>query len=294
MELSQIKTFVEVARLGTITKASHWLHRTQPALSAQLQKLEDELGELLFDRTSNGMQLTAAGELFLGYAKQSLSRLEDGVTALQSLRGLEKGSVSLGGGVTSTTYLLPAIIGEFARRYPGIRLLVHEKASADVLVDVEGGSIDFGVVTLPIPMSSLSVLDYQPWVRDELVLLVPKGDGLEGSAGFRWRDLEGIPLVMFEEGSAIRKQIDARIAEAGVSVDVVMEIRSVEAIKQMVSRGIGAAFVSRACLGPGSPEGLCCLEGAIGRMLAVVTRKETTLSPAASAFISLMELPPLP
>lgn len=285
MELSQLRTFLAVAREGHMTRAAHELHLTQPALSAQLARLEDELGLMLFDRTPKGMVLTEAGQTFRAYAEDALGRLEDGRLALEELRGLERGSLALGGGATATTYLLPPLLGRFHERHPGIRFFVREQASQSVVESLLSGELDLGVVTLPIAASAR--LEVETWVEDELRLIVPPGHPLAGQETFRWRDLDGVPLVLFEAGSAVRTHIDAKMAEAGIAAEIVMELRSIESIKQMVAQGIGAAFVSQFAL-PGAEAGLRCVDGAIRRTLAVTYRTDRRQSAAAKAFLELM------
>jgi DNA-binding transcriptional LysR family regulator len=287
MEMAQLKTFVAVAREGNMTRAAAELHLTQPALSAQLARLEEELGQQLFDRTSKGMVLTEAGEVFLDFVRDALTRLNDGRVALEQLQGLARGSLSIGGGATATTYLLPPLLGRYHEVHPGIRFFVREQASAGVVEAVLSGELDLGVVTLPIDSAAGSRVQVEHWVDDELRLIVPPGHELAEKETFEWRDLRGVPLVLFEAGSAVRAHIDSRMDESGVQPEIVMELRSIESIKQMVAQGIGAAFVSQFALAEGS-IGLRCTDGPIRRTLAFVYRTDRSVSPAAAAFIELM------
>lgn len=287
MEMSQLRTFIAVAREGNMTRAAAELHLTQPALSAQLAKLEDELGQPLFDRTPKGMVLTESGEVFLDFVQDAMTRLSDGQVALEQLRGLERGSLSVGGGATATTYLLPPLLGRYHARHPGIRFFVREQASAGIVEAVLSGELDLGVVTLPLDSSAEGRLEVEHWVDDELMLIVPPGHPLSERSSFEWSDLRDVPLVLFEAGSAVRAHIDSRMEESEVRPEIVMELRSIESIKQMVAQGIGAAFVSQFALADGIP-GLRCTDGPIRRTLAVVYRTDRSVSPAARAFIELM------
>lgn len=292
MDLNQLTTFLTVAQEEHMTRAAAQLHLTQPAVSAQIARLEEELGQRLFDRTSTGMQLTDAGRVFRYYAQAALARLEDGRNALAQLRGLQRGSLSIGGGATATTYLLPALLGRFHASYPGIRFFVREQPSQAVVQAMLDGQLDLGVVTLPLQLSAshpqASRLTVQEWVSDEMRLIVPPGHPLDGRGGFRWDDLAGQPLVLFEAGSAIRGLLDHEMSAAGVDADIVMELRSIESIKQMVAQGIGSAFVSQFALS-GSEEGLRCVERPIQRRLAVIYRNDRAQTPAARAFLDLMQ-----
>lgn len=289
MELTQLKSFVAVAREGHMTRAAKQLHVTQPALSAQISKLEDELGQRLFDRSSKGMSLTEAGETFLAHVESALKEIEEGQVALDELMGLERGSLAVGGGATATTYLLPELIAQFHAAHPRIQFFVREQASQGVIDAVLSSELDIGIVTMRAGTSLADPLAVHEWVEDELMLIVPPGHPLDGRERFDWHDLDGQPLVLFEAGSAIRNLIDGRLDEAGVDVEIVMELRSIESIKQMVAQGIGAAFVSQFAL-PDPESGLRARRRAIKRNLAVIHRTDRSISAATRAFLDLIEL----
>ncbi len=288
METAQLQTFVALARIGNMTETAKKRFLTQPAVSSQIAALEMELDALLFNRSRKGVTLTEAGRVFLLYARDALMRMESGRSALASLKGLEQGSLSIGGGATATTYLLPSKIGAFHARYPNIRFYVREQASRGVVDAVLSGELDLGIVTLPIqvPRPDQKKIIIQPWSKDELKLIVPQNHKLQKRKSFRWQELDGAQLVLFEAGSAVREHIDQRINDSGIHVDIVMELRSIASIVQMVRQGIGAAFVSKFALGEN--EGLRCLDGKIGRDLALVYRSDRELSPSANAFLKMM------
>lgn len=277
-----LKSFLVLAELGRMSKAAERLGRTQPALSAQLARLEDELGEALFFRTSKGLVLTEAGELFRRYVEVAATALADGQEAVRALSGLERGELTVGGGATVTTYLLPPALRRFHERYPQIRLRVREQGSQAIIDGVLAGELDLGIVTLPVRADRLHV---EPWLEDELLLIVPPGHRLERKKTFRWRDLEGHSLVLFEPGTAVRALIDEHLAREGVTVSIVMELRSIDAIQQMVREGIGAGFVSRWSLRDGH-HALRPADGALLRRLALTWRADRRPSAAARAFVA--------
>ena len=163
-----------------------------------------------------------------------------------------------------------------------------EQPSRVVVEGVLSGDLDLGIVTLPLDVGPrrLKTLHVEPWVDDELRLIVPRDHALSKRKSFRWRDLDGAQLVMFEAGSAVLGHLDGRIAESGTDIDIVMELRSIESIKQMVRQGIGAGFVSKFALD--EEHGLRCLDGVIARSLAVVYRTDRTLNRAAEVFLAEM------
>jgi DNA-binding transcriptional LysR family regulator len=296
MELSPLRSFLAVAREGHVTRAARQLHLTQPAVSAQLARLEGELGIALFHRTPKGMVLTEAGRTLHHYVQDALVRLDDGQRALEELAGLARGELAVGGGATATTYLLPPLLREFHEGYPAIRLYVREQGSRGVVGAVLGGDLDIGFVTWPpdSPLDAVAAgrLSVTEWVTDELVLLWPPGHPCHGRGSFEWAELKGQPLVLFEAGTAVRAVIDEALGGAGVEPNIVMELRSIESIKQMVAQGIGAGFVSRFALAPelgvGAPTvGARPVEGGLHRTIAMVHRSDRTPSPAGRAFLRL-------
>ncbi len=304
MELTPLRYFIAIARAGHMTRAARALGVTQPALSAMLRKLETEAGAPLLDRTGRGVELTEAGRVFLRHAEEAVARADAGVRAVRELVGLQAGSLRVGGGATVTTYLLPPIVGRMRRAHPGVRFYIREAGSSAVAAAVSSGELDLGIVTLPIKGPASEDLVKSPLVTDELRLIVPpskdppraRGDRGEtkgpweplrelrapGAKSFRWKDLEGVPIVAFEAGTAVREMIDRGAAAAGVSLNVVMELRSIESIKHMVAAGIGAGFVSRFALDDG--EGLACRDGKLTRALAIVRRRDRAASAAVTQF----------
>ena len=276
-----------VARERHLTRAARLLGLTQPAVSGHVARLEASLGTALFHRAPRGMELTEAGRVFFEHAERALADLDDGAAAVGELRGVQRGALSIGGGATATTYLLPPLLSAFHHRYPEVRLYVREAGSRAVLDAVASGGLDLGVVTVPEDLPPRLALT--PWVSDELVLIVPADHRLRGRATFRWAELHGEPLVLFEAGSAVRRRIDAALDAAGVQPEIVMELRSLQSIRQMVDEGIGAAFVSRLAV-DGADRALVPREGRdrLRRDLAVVRRADRRPSAAARAFLAAL------
>jgi DNA-binding transcriptional LysR family regulator len=290
VELTPLRYFRAIAQAGHMTRAARSLGVSQPALSAMLKKLEAEVGAPLLDRTGRGVELTEAGRVFLVHAEDALRRAEAGVQAVRQLQGLEHGSIRVGGGATVVTYLLPPVVRRLRSEHPGLRFYVRETGSAAVAAAVASGELDLGVVTLPLPRALVAEVLATPIVEDELRLIVPPDGSRLPRAGttapFRWKDLAGVPVVAFEAGTAVRELVDAAARKAGVSLEVVMEVRSIESIKGMVAAGIGVGFVSRFALrpeeglGPGAPS----KESRLSRTLALVRRLDRTPSAAVRAF----------
>jgi DNA-binding transcriptional LysR family regulator len=281
MELTPLRYFMAIAAARHMTRAAQRLGVTQPALSAVVRKLEDEVGTELFHRTARGVELTEAGRLFLEHAQDAVRRADAGVQAVRELMGLERGSIRIGGGATAAAYLLPPVLSAFRRANPKVRFFIREAGSAAVAEAVLSGELDLGLVTLPSSVAGADDLRATPLVRDELRLIVPARHALASQKTFRWRDIAVDPVVAFEAGSAVRSLLDLESARAGVTLNIVMELRSIDSIKQMVKAGIGVGFVSRFALA--GAEGLACRDGRLGRDLAIVRRADRVPSPAVAA-----------
>lgn len=286
MELTPLRYFIAIAAAGHMTRAARTLGVTQPALSAALRKLEAEVGAALLHRTGRGVELTEAGRVFLAAAEDTVRRAEGAVRAVREVVGLERGSIRVGGGATATTYLLPRVVSAVRGAHPGLRFYVREAGSRAVAAAVLGGELDLGIVTLPLEQSMARDLVVVPLVEDELRLIVPARHALAGKKQFKWQDLAGESVVAFEAGTAVREMIDRASAAAGVSLNVVMELRSIESIKQMVAAGIGVGFVSRFGLREG--EGLTCRDERLVRRLAIVRRSDRPASAAVAEFERVM------
>lgn len=282
MELTPLRYFLAIAEARHLTRAARAVGVTQPALSAMLRKLEAEIGAQLLHRTGRGVELTEAGAVFLSHAQDCIRNADAGARAVREVMGLQRGSIRVGGGATATTYLLPRVISAVRRAHPGLRFYVREAGSSSVAAAVQSGELDLGIVTLPIAGAASEGLIHLPLVDDELRLIVPPRHPLFGQREFRWKDIEGQGLVAFEAGTAVREVLDAAAARSGVKLDVVMELRSIESIKQMVAAGIGVGFVSRFALARG--EGLTCRGSTLSRKLAIARRLDRKPSPAAAEF----------
>lgn len=277
-----MRYMLTVAEHGHMTRAAEALGISQPALSAALRKLEQELGASVFHRTGKGVETTDAGRVFLEHAAGAIRQAEQGVEAVRELVGLESGSIRVGAGATAAGYLLPSAIRAVQVEHPALRFSIREAGSSAVCRDVLSGDLDLGIVTLPLDHPRADDLVIVQTIPDELRLIVPEGHRLSSRGTFRWADLDGEPVVAFEADSAVRRLIDALAHEAGVRLDVVMELRSIESIVQMVRAEIGVGFVSRHGLPDGA--GLRLAGDAILRRLGVVRRSDRIPSHATAAF----------
>jgi DNA-binding transcriptional LysR family regulator len=286
MDLLLLQSLLAVAEHRTVTQAARALAVTQPALSRRLQQLEEDLGAPLLERSKRGAALTEAGRLVVAEARPLLERYARLREEVRARGRLEAGVVRLGGGATAVSFLFPPTIAEFSRQYPGVRFEVRESGSSDVEEGVRSERLELGIVTLPTRSREFEV---RPLRRDRIVLVAASDHPLarrrvDASA------LQGRELVGFESGSAIRRLIDDELREAGVAMNVQMELRSIAAILEMVAHTRLLAFVSHLGV-QGRDVGVRVIDVrglSIHRRLAVICKAGRPLSPAASAFAAML------
>ncbi len=289
MDLMLLRSLLAVADTGSITAAADRIGVSQPALSRRIQLLEAQLGAELLARGRKGALLTALGRLVEAEARGLVGRYEQMRDLVRAHQGLQGGSVRIGGGATAVSFLLPKAIAEFRRDYPAIRFQLKEAGSAEVVRDVVDGRLEIGLVTLPINTHELAV---EPLLTDRIVLVAPRDHPLAARRSVSPEELRAEAFVGFEADTAVRQIIDAALREAGVELNVVMELRSIPAILRMVATTGHLAFVSRLGVERAEEVREIPVRGLrIERQLAVVTRRDGVLSPAARAFAERMSAP---
>jgi DNA-binding transcriptional LysR family regulator len=287
MDLLHMRSFLAVAEHRTITRASRALGLTQPALTRRLQLLEEEVGAQLFERSRRGMALTDAGRLVADEARALVDRYTAMREQVRARLTLEKGVVRIGGGATAVSFVVPPAIARFQKKHPGVRFHVREAGSRDVEADVRDERIELGIVTLPLRSQEFDVV---PLRRDRIVLVAAPDHPLARRRRVDAKDLAGQSFVGFEAGSAIRQLVDTALRDAGVEVNVQMELRSIAATLEMVAHTQSLAFVSQLGVA-GRDTGVAVIDVkgiAIYRRLALISKLGRPLSPAAHAFSAML------
>lgn len=283
MDLVLTRSLIAVADHGSIGEAAEALALSQPALSRRIQQLEQHLETELVVRSGRGIALTEMGRLAVREGRLLVERFERLREDIGRYERLEAGVVRVGGGATAVSYLLPKAIGAFQAQHPSVRFEVREAGSRDIERSVVLEEAELGIVTLPVLSRELSI---RPLFRDRIALVAGSGHPLSGRKRVSLSDLDGQSVVGFEAGSAIRQRIDEALRLAEVSVNVVMELRSIAAILRMVETTSSLAFVSE--LGA-NPEQVLRVSGLrIERRLALISKRERSLSPSAAAFAELL------
>ncbi|MGB5762276.1 MAG: LysR family transcriptional regulator [Sedimenticolaceae bacterium] len=287
MDLILLRSFLAVAESGAITAAAERIGITQPALSRRIQQLEDQLGAELLVRGRKGAVLTGMGRLVQSEAQGIVARYDQMLETVSSQQRLEGGTVRIGGGATAVSFILPEAIAAFQAAHPQVRFHMREAGSSEIADDVVAGHLELGVVTLPVRDRELAVT---PLTNDSIVLVARQDHPLAQRRRVRIIDLADQAFVAFEAGSALRQIIDSKLRDAGVEVNVVMELRSIPAILRMVSTTGNLAFVSRLGMEQQADVVAVPVQGLrIERRLAVIARRGITLSPAAGAFAKRLQ-----
>lgn len=246
IEAEHLVSFAAVAKHGSISAAAHERHRSQPALSAQLKRLGEAVGEPLYRRSRYGVELTEAGERLLPYAQALVRALEGARSWNRGLRSGSLGSLRVAASMTAAVYLLPRVLSQFHRLHPRLELQLLTRNSLDTLALLERAQADLAVVEGPVPKTSAD-LETRTLFHDEIVLAVRRDHRLAGKGTIKAEDLPGLAIVQREAGSGTREVVELALAELNLSppVRVALEATGIEAVKEAVMQGFGAGFISR-------------------------------------------------
>jgi len=286
MDFEQIATFVEVAHVGSFSKAAQRLYRTQPAISTQVRLLEKQCGQPLFVRHARQVELTVAGRILLRYGERLRELRSAAGSELEAMRRRPRGRVVIAANEATVLYVLPALILEFKRDYPDVRLEIIRNFSRKIIEKVLENTVDFGVVTLPFKHAHLHVI---PIYRDEMAVLVPLGHPLARRPAVRLEEVVDYPLLYPKTGQT-RHQLERHLRKFQDRVKISMELASVETIKKFVASGIGITLISRGFAQAEHSSGLLRvipLEGErIIRELGLIYHRQKYICPVAEAFLS--------
>jgi DNA-binding transcriptional LysR family regulator len=245
MEDHKLKVFCTVAETKGFSKASEIIHLTQPAVSLQIQALEEMFETKLFDRSSNTVSLTPSGEILYKYAKEILALYAAAERAIGGITGLVKGSITVGASTTIGNYLLPAVISDFRKSHPKIKIHLLVGNSKRIVELLKGGVIDLGLVEGEVTKFKVNM---EKLISDELTLIVSNKHPWAKLNEISVLDILKVPFVFREEGSGTRQIIENYFMKSGISVqnmNISAILGSTEAIKEAVESGIGVSIVSR-------------------------------------------------
>lgn len=244
MDDHKLKVFCAVAETKSFSKASEIIHLTQPAVSLQIQALEEIYGTRLFDRSNNTIVLTHAGVLLYKYAREILTLYSSVEKEIGGITGLVKGNLSVGASSTIGNYLLPAVMVAFRKKYPKIKVNLQVGNTKAVVDFLNSGNIDIGLVEGEVQRHKIVV---EKLLSDELVLIMSPAHPLAKRRDIPISELTEEPFIMREEGSGTRQMIEKNLEKQGLSLQelkISLVLGSTEAIKSAVEDGMGVSIIS--------------------------------------------------
>ena len=289
MELNQLETFLAVAEERSFSRAAVRLHRTQPAVSQVIRKLEEDVGETLFDRAARDGSLTAPGELLRDYALRLMALRREASSALGELKSLERGRLQLAANEYTCMYLLPAI-DAFRRESPHVSVAVHRMLASRIPDELNLRTFELGVVSFrPDPEQFRTIAVY----GDSLDLIVSPRHPLARAKRVSITDLGSELFVAHNVTSPLRRKVIETFQRYRTPLNMAIELPTIEAIKRFVALGNGVALVPHLSVAGELETGVLVRvpvdELEMKRVLRLVYRRQATLSYAARAFLRTLK-----
>jgi DNA-binding transcriptional LysR family regulator len=289
MDLAQLEVFLAVAKEGRFSRAAEKLYRTQSAVSQSIRKLEDEIGEPLFDRSSREGVLTDAGRVLQEYAERLLNLRSDAQEALVELRELQKGKLAIAANEFTALYLLP-VLAKFRRLHPMIRITVRRSLGSHIPDDVLRHNAELGVLTYdPQERQLCATVVY----LDELIFVVPPSHPLATARQVSIRQLGAESFVAHNVASPYREKVIQAFKRHKTPLHMDIELPTLQAIKRFVAMGNGVALLPEISveneLARGELVRIPVRELRLHRKLRLIYRKSASLSHAAKAFLKVAE-----
>ncbi|URN94032.1 MAG: LysR family transcriptional regulator [Candidatus Pristimantibacillus lignocellulolyticus] len=289
MELRQLSYVIQIAKDKNFSRAAEKLHIAQPSLSQQLSKLEQELNVMLFRRTTNSVEPTEAGQVFVDKAQDILDAVEQLRQEMDDMAQMRKGKLVVGTLPITGAHILPLVLPRFGEQYPQIEVVLVEETTAKLEQLTASGGTDLSLLTLPLIDATLSC---EPYMEEEICVAVPKNHRLAGRTDpIDILELRDEPFIALKRGQGFR-QITLELCEtAGFTPRVVFESTNIDTVQSLVAGEMGIAFVpnmlTRNSLSDYTPIYLK-LKSHPTRTLVIASRKGRYLSKAAQAFIATL------
>jgi len=287
MQLSELQVFLTIAGERSFSKAAGRLHRTQPAISQALKRLEDELGERLIDRASKEGRLTEAGRVLQDYAERLMHLADEAGGAVRELRDVKRGRVLVGANEGTVHSLLP-LVARFRDRFPTVHVEVRRVHARQVANEIAQRTLDFGVVTFNPDEAALANLIIDV---DDLALMVPPGHPLARRRLVHMDEVGRQPIVAHNDPSPARERVLKLYERRREELNILLSLPSLDAIKRAVGMGLGVAILPRRCavaeIARGELVAIRVPELKLRRSLRLIYRRSGDHSHAAQAFLAV-------
>ena len=285
MDVAELQVFLTVAAERSFSRAAERLHRTQPAVSQAVRRLEEGIGERLFDRSSKGGRLTEAGELLLGYAQRLVQLKAEAEGAVRELQELRRGRVLIGANEGAVHVLLP-IVERFRTEHPEARVEVRRSSARQIPSEVLGRGLDFGVLTFPARERGLRSL---PLGDDELAMLIHPGHPLARRSSVTMEEVGRQTVIAHNEASPARERVLRLYEQRHTAINIQIALPSLDGIKRAVEMGLGVALLPKRCalaeIARGQLAAVRVSQLRLPRQVRLVYRRTGEMSQAAAAFV---------
>ncbi len=287
MDVRHLTYFIEVARHRSFTKAARSLHITQPSISKMIKILEDELGTTLFYRSAKQIELTDAGRAVLHQSQQIVSSFQNLTSELADVINLKKGTLVIGLPPMVGARFFPKIIADFTKLYPQVSLSLIEVGSKKIEDGIEDGSLDIGVVALPVNENNFEMF---PFVKEPLMLIVHPEHELAGKSNVELSELKNESFILLREDFTLHGRIINRCIQSGFDPKIICESSQWDFISEMVAINLGVAILPRTIcteLDPTRIKTVSLAEPMVPWHLGMIWKKDRYLSFASRAWLKL-------
>jgi DNA-binding transcriptional LysR family regulator len=288
MDFDQLHTFLEIVRLKSFSKAAQTCYRTQPAISAQVRQLEQELRADLFERFGSRISLTTAGRIFAGHAEQMLELRRRAQDTIAELETNPRGELVIAANEATCIYILPTVFSVYRQLFPAVQLQVDRSYASRVVEAVAENSADFGLTQLPVDEKRLQVVDIH---KDEICAIVPAGHPLAGRKMVEAQDVTEFYLLLPKQGKT-RTRLNQWLEPVEERIRISMELDSTEMMKRFVIAGLGVSFLAasncREEVAAGRLSSISLAPEPMVRRLGLIYRRDKALSKAALGFIQVV------
>lgn len=285
MDFDQLVTFLEVAKLGSFSRAGLKVFRSQSAVSAQIRQLEQEYGDRLLDRSGKDVTLTPAGRVFVAYAERLTQLRDESKLAVADHGTSPRGELVVGANEATCLYVLPEVFAKYCHLHPEVKLSIYRNFSYKIVEKLENGTIDVGIVTLPVKSAKLKTT---PIYRDQLMWMVNPQSPLAKLDVVSLAEIAQEPMLVPKTGYT-RRLMDKLLRPYEAQVQIRMELPSVGMIKSFVAAGLGVSLISasfaRDQVLAGRVKLIAPKEKELWRELGLAYRRDRTLTQAARTFI---------
>ncbi len=294
MDFDQLTTFIQVVKQRSFSRAGEKVFLSQSAVSAQIRQLEEHYGEQLLDRAGKSVRPTPAGEVLYEYAKRLLGLRDESKRAVADQASRPRGELLVGANEATCLYVLPEIFSEYHRRFPGVQIVIYRNFSHKIIERVEEGTIDAGIVTLPVKSPSLRV---HPIFRDRIMLMTAVDNPLARRPAVTIAEIAQQPLI-FPRTGFTRRMLDKFFRPYRAQLRITMELASVGMIKRFVAAGLGVSLIGSSFARDEVSAGRAALVPIanvdLWRELGLIYQRNRSLPRATTAFIDLLTSPGRP